>query len=108
MDTALIEILKAIPVAGIMIYLVIIFLKEMGKRDVLLEGMQKGWAVAMEKRDDRLDSIHDSWSKSMVISINRVTETIESNTRALIDAKVILAKLEERPTKGKASTDTGP
>jgi hypothetical protein len=68
------ELIKVAPVAAALIYMCIIFLR------------------ALDKRDDRLSNLHQEWSKTLAVNTERTTVVIDRNTTALIDVKGVIDK----------------
>ena len=78
MEGAILEIIKAVPVAGVMLVMMIQFLRSLEKRDEKLNAIQKDWSTAMEK------------------AVETANMTIERNTDALINVKGVIEHCRAR------------
>lgn len=69
-----IKLIETVPIAAAMIYLCVVFLR------------------SLDKRDDKLDNIQKEWSSSMTQAVNQSNQVIDRNTDALIEVKGIIGK----------------
>jgi hypothetical protein len=77
-DAALVEIGKSIPIAGALIYLVILFLR------------------SLDKRDDSLKQVQSDWSSSLNQTVSKSNECIDRNTNALIQTLGVIEKCKAK------------
>ena len=99
MDSVLIEIAKNMPVAAALIFLVIIFLRAMDKRDTrineVIDTNKRVMDVVLDKHSVAMDSIiskhtglvaeiQEDWTASLSDQLTRVSVCIDRNTDALI------------------------
>jgi len=107
MDSVLIEIAKNMPVAAALIFLVIIFLKAMEKRDArikdvidtnkdVMDEVLSRHALAMDtiiaKHTGLVAEIQKDWTASLSDQLTRVSVCIDRNTDALISFKAMAEK----------------
>jgi hypothetical protein len=80
MESAFLEIAKQVPAVLALIYLVVIFIRSLDKRDDRLASMQKTWTETIEKSAKLgTDAIERN-----VIALTSTASSMERNTAALI------------------------
>lgn len=107
MDSILIEIAKNMPVAGALIFLVVIFLKAMDKRDSriteVIDTNKRVMDIVLDKHSVAMDAIivkhtglvaeiQKDWTASLADQLTRVSVCIDRNTDALISFKAMAEK----------------